>query len=308
MSFHSNNTKDVFTTGWDSAELSFDEIPNWVRQDKLMGYCSNLLIDGSRESNKDRSAETGIERYAGKESILIIDIDNKLGKRTITIPQAIDTFGEFKYIIVTTKSHSENFHNFRLFIELDNMIDDYHDRKKIMDYVYSTYPFIDQACKNCNRLFYTSPIDALVYKNEKGKVFNTSKILKNSNKYHSITKMDDKQQNDTLPIPMPNQEFKTVKWMGRTIKILKENKHEEEYNGEITEDGKLKGVQTLLDNEYVQGSKGNTLFKASAMLKKDGFDDDFIFDYLMAEWTNRGSSTDKFRDFKQNVLGGLKCG
>ncbi len=118
--------------------------------------------------------------------------------------------------------------------------------------------------------------------------------------------MDEEAIIDPLPHHLSNQEFKTVKWAGRMLRVL-QNVEYEIYEGDTDEENKLKGVQVFLDENYHAGNKSNCLFQASSMMKSDGFTDDFIADYLVNEWTQRGCSTDKLRDAMQNINGGLKC-
>ena len=269
-------------------DLEFSDIPDIVTD--AYNYCACKLKDEYRLD----------ENFDGEVDILIIDIDE-----VCTIDEAKALFGKYEYWLITSKSHQKDkggivCDRFRLFFKLDKTIHIRQHMEEIYNRFIGKYSFIDTSCRNVSRFFYPSPEDAEIYYNE-GKQYQSKLSIIESELPLKGKKRD-------LPIPSHLDSVfwycdGTEEWKNKYGEVL-----DTEGNGEITEDGKLKGVQTLLDNEYVQGSKGNTLFRASAMLKKDGFDDDFIFDYLMAEWTARGSSTDKFRDFKQNVLGGLKCG
>ena len=288
---------DQMKDGWQRLELKFEDIPLTVRQLELGGYCSNKLVDGSREKNKDESKPTGIERYAGDESILILDIDNH-----ITIPMAKDVFSKYKTIIVTTKRHKSDHHRFRVFIKLNRDINDYHERLKFMEYIYKAYPFLDQSCKNCNRLFYTSPINAEVYSFLDGIDLDIDEII-DDNK-HQIGQI---QLNSTHPIPEHTQTHKDAVFVFCELQEKWKNEYGEVLeNNETDDESKLRGVQTFLDREYYQGQKSNTLFKTSSMMKKDGFSDDFITDYLIRFWQDNSCSTDRMSSAMQNIRGGLR--
>ncbi len=270
------------------SDLEFSDIPDIVTD--AYNYCACRLRDEYRLD----------DNFDGDVDILIIDIDE-----VCTIDEAKALFSRYEYWLITSKSHQIDkggltCDRFRLFFKLDKTIHIRQHMEEIYNRFIGRYSFIDTSCRNVSRFFYPSPKDAEVYHND-GKQYPTKLAVIES-------EVPLKGKKEDLPLPSHLDSIfrysdATEKWTNEYGEIL-----EGDSNGEVTEDGKLKGVQVLLDNEYVQGSKGNTLFRASAMMKKDGFDDDFIFDYLMAEWQARGSSTDKFRDFKQNVLGGLKCG
>jgi len=252
-------------------------------------YCACKLKD---EYRLDKN-------FDGHVDYLVIDIDENC-----TIETAKKLFRRYEYDLVTTRNHQKNkggltCDRFRLFFRLTKTI---HSRQEIED-IYlqfiSNYQFIDEKCKNVSRLFFSSPSTAYKFHND-GKRYDTRTIppLKAIN----------------TPSPIPEHTLThsdaifrycdaTEKWENDYGEVL-----DGEGSGEIDDEAKLRGVQTYLDNEYTQGQKGNTLFKASAMMKKDGFSDDFISNYLLAEWTARGSSTDKMKDAMQNIRGGLKCG
>ena len=295
---HNNEQKE---SGFETLDIDFKDIPKYVLSN---GYCSNSLVDGSRARNKDSKQPIGIERYNGKENVLILDIDDGVTIKTIQ-----ECFRKYNCIIITTRHHHKikagkmQGDRFRVFLEIEP-INDYNLRIKLITGIYKTFIFIDQACKNANRFFYSSPNDAEVFVNITGRKFN---IQKYQTIFDSESEVGQIQQNDPEPIPLPNQEFKTVKWAGMTFKVLVKNTEEEEYyDGEIDEEAKLRGIQTFLEDEYYQGQKSNTLFRASAMMINDGFSDEFIEDYLISYWHSKSSSTDRMRDAQQNIRGAFK--
>ncbi len=284
-----NHSKAKRAEGYKSySDLEFSDIPDIVTD--AYNYCACKLKDEYRLD----------DNFDGEVDILIIDIDE-----ICTIDEAKALFSRYEYWLITSKSHQKDkggstCDRFRLFFVLDRTIHIRQHMEEIYNRFIGRYPFIDTSCRNVSRFFYPSPEDAEIYHND-GKQYPTE-LSSDLTEPHQI------QLKDPKPLPTHlDSIFRycdgTEEWRNDYGEVL-----EGDENGEIGEDGKLRGVQTLLDNEYVQGQKGNTLFKASAMMKKDGFDDDFISNYLIGEWTTRGSSTDKMRDAMTNIRGGLKCG
>ena len=113
-----NSEKEI--TGFKTEIVNFKDIPELV---KKFSYCSNSLKDGRRTRNKDKSLQIGIEAYAGKEDVLILDVD-----AGVTIEQMSIFFGEYNYIIVTTKSHRKikngvmQGDRFRLFLDFGSLL------------------------------------------------------------------------------------------------------------------------------------------------------------------------------------------
>lgn len=285
-----NSEKEI--TGFKTEIVSFKDIPELV---KKFSYCSNSLKDGRRTQNKDKSLQTGIEAYAGKEDVLILDID-----AGVTIEQMSIFFGEYNYIIVTTKSHRKikngvmQGDRFRLFLELEYSIDNYEDRVFIIGEIYKTYFFLDQSVKSTNRFFYKSPEDAEVITNITGKTFSTHQYLNKK----SILMCDDISKIITLNRVEATKTTKPISKV-RLDEIfvyseLKEcwiNKYGEilvsENSSELNKDAKLKGALTILNNEFYAGNRNATLFKISCMLLKDGLDEDEIADFLIKENSSR---------------------
>jgi len=250
-------------------------------------YCACKLKDNYRLDTN----------FLGEVDVLIIDIDENC-----TIAQAQILFKKYEYFIITSKSHNKDkggltCERFRIFFHLDKTV----NNKKHMEDVYQgfidLYPFVDIKCKNVSRFFYSSPANAQVIYN-KG-------IRYKTNICHSVISIGVEDENDHQPIPKVTSDtiyrYSEVfeRWQTDDGDILEcENNNQEENH--------LKGIQVFLDTEFYQGNKGHCLFNASCIMKKDGFSEDFIIDYLIKEWNNRSASSDKFKDALQNIKGGLK--
>ena len=293
-----NNKKNI--AGFTTEIIEFSDIPKFVTSNS---YCSNSLVGGSRATNIDKSLPSGIEKYNGKEDVLIIDIDENL-----FIEQAIELFKAYKFYLITTQSHRKmkggklQGDRFRMFILLDETIDDYEYRILFTRWIYSTYSFIDQSCKNHNRLFYASPQDARV-------IFNDGIAMKMpipiiAEEISSASVMPAK------PITvLTNQSTRTVSWNGLQLEVL-ENIEEEETTHEggngLDEEAKLRGKEKYLSEHYYAGNKSICLFNVACMMKKDGFSEDFTTDYLINYWNSKATSTDKMSSALQNIRGAFK--
>lgn len=288
--------------GFRTIDIEFEELPNYVMQ---YSYCSNGLVNGVRSKNTDNNNPTGYEAYDGKEDVVILDVDD-----SVTIEQAQLIFAEYECIIITTKSHRKDkggkvCDRFRIFLRLDKTINDYYYRQTVMDYIYRNYDFVDQVCKSTNRLFFSSPSNSEVYIN-KGKRFVVSNIISKDIIPHSVTETAQISTNDSQVVSQVTSdeiyrysEILEV-WITDSGIVLENEK------GETSDEVKLKGIKKFLDDEFYQGNKGNSLFSAGCIMKKDGFNDDFIVDYLLKEWEARNCSTDKFRDALLNIKNSLK--
>lgn len=282
------NTKEDFI----NQEIVFNELHEIIT--KGHSYCACKLKNNEREDNN----------FDGNVDFLILDIDEGC-----TLEQAIELFKPYKFLLVTTKSHQKEKNGvvcdrFRIFLPLDNIIHIREHMEQLYIDAIRKYPFIDEKCKNVSRLFYASPADALVYRNE-GKL-HSSKII--------YIPVDLKPKSNSKPKTLP----KISKGMGKWIKrnpdafyndingYMRNDNGEvlETEGGDLDEEVKLKGIQKFLDDEYIPGQRAVTLFKASSMMKKDGFDEEFIIDYLLSEFNTRGG--DKLSIALSNIKNAFK--
>ena len=287
LSLNDGKTGQQFNNGWEYVKVEFDRIEEWIRSDTLKGYCSNQLSNGSRAKNKDQSLDTGIESYAGGEYVLILDIDE-----AITIPMAVEIFKGYRNIIITTKSHKAWEHRFRVFIELEEPIMGYYDRIDIMKFFYSTYSFVDQSCKNANRLFYTSPINAECYKNLDGKKFSFKKTIDASTLNITVPKTA-KQEVRGVDIQKTakeglNRPLDDIFRFNELTELWSNDYGEVLEGGEVGgEESSLKGATMILDSDFYKGQRNHTLFRVAKMLVDDGLNEDTIADFMMKENDSR---------------------
>ena len=266
------------------SELEFDDIPDIITD--TGNYCACKLKDEYRLD----------ENFEGHVDVLIIDVDDGC-----SINQAKYIFEKYEFYLITTKSHQRNkggvvCDRFRMFFKLSETVHSREQMEEIYSRFIDAYPFIDKSCRNVSRFFYPSPSDAIIHHN-KGREYPVG-----------LTEIGLESKETVDPIPFHSGELKTLKWLGRTVKVLSDVEYDVEYDGEISEEAKLKGVETFLENEYYQGNKSNCLFQASSMMKRDGFDEDFIADYLIDYWQKHASRTDKMRDALQNIKSGIRRG
>jgi len=283
--------------GWQWVQINFEDIPETIRTKTLEGYCSNYLPTNTRSVNEDMTKPTGIESYGGRESVLMLDVDEG-----ITIPMAKDIFDKYKLMIITTKRHTASNHRFRIIIELNRIIDCYFERLKIMEYIYKTYPFIDQKCKNCNRLFYTSPLDAEIYKFLDGELFNVDEIIDAGEPFKEKipTEPVKDAQISTSAHPEGIYAWSELQecYINEWGEVLEGN-----HSGS-DEESKLNGIQAFLDNEYIPGQRAMILYRSSCMMRDDGFDEEFIINYLLHEFNERGG--EKMSVALQNIRGAFR--
>jgi len=258
------------------SDVHFDDIPDMVTSG--MNYCACKLVDEYRLD----------DNFDGCVDVLIIDVDD-----TCTLDMAKLIFQKFEYYIVTSKSHQKLKNDvvcdrFRLFIPLDETVHIRQKMEMIYDNFIQTYDFIDTSCRNVSRFFYSSPKDAIVIKNS-------------GSKYK--TKLNPKDDDDT--ITKPTQEVKTTSvkasWLGEKVDDVFVGN---DSSGNSSEENHLIGIQQFLDDEYVVGQRAVALFKASSIMKKDGFDQNFTVDYLLKEFNRRGG--DKQNVAQQNIMNAWK--
>ena len=251
--------------------VEFSDIPDMVMSEG--NYCACKLIDEYRLD----------DNFDGYVDVIIIDVDE-----TCNLEQAKIMFAKYNYWIITSKSHQKEKNGvvcdrFRIFIPLDKTIYIRQQMEAVYGDFINKYLFIDTSCRNVSRFFYSSPEDALVFYNE-GKQYSTE-IMEKHEEEIIIPKQETIHK-------IQGVENKT--WFGRTFIVLEhDDEINYEENGELTEEHHLIGIQKFLDEEYISGQRAATLFSASCMMKRDNFDEEFIIDYLLNEFNNRGGDSMK---------------
>lgn len=81
-------------------------------------------------------------------SVLGLDFDD-----TMTIGEAMEIFKGYRYVIGTTRSHSESAHRFRVLLKLDRVITSAAYYKNIVSYYIKRF-HSDPSCKDCARFYY----------------------------------------------------------------------------------------------------------------------------------------------------------
>ena len=81
-------------------------------------------------------------------SVLGLDFDD-----TISLEEAISLFSDYRFIIGTTRSHTEGAHRFRVMLKLDRVITDPQDYRNIVKHYVSRF-HSDPSCKDCARFYY----------------------------------------------------------------------------------------------------------------------------------------------------------
>lgn len=272
-----NHNSLKITSGFKNYEIDFDDIPEVVLSGNI--YCASRLKGDIR---LDRNFE-------GNVSLLIIDVDD-----TCSISMAKELFKKFKFWLITTRSHNVIKNDvvcdrFRLFFKLDKNIND----RKIIEDIYSLfiskYFFIDRSCRNVSRLFFPSPKDAIVFYND-GKLYPTYQLI-----YEEV------EPTKPQPQPEPQQEYAPVSlgWLPMPDNVISGDNVQVD-----SREANLEGIQVFLNDNYTAGGRAICLFNASCMMKKDGFEDNEIIDYLLLEFNKRGGKNMNIA--LSNIRGGIK--
>lgn len=261
-------------------DVDFSDIPAMVTHG--LNYCACKLKNEYRLD----------DNFDGHVDVLIIDVDE-----ICTIKMAVEIFARYQFYLITSKSHQKEkgglvCDRFRLFIPLDKTVYIRQEMEEIYNRFIGKYDFIDKSCRNVSRFFYSSPKDAEIIYND-GKKYKTYL----SERLDDIVLTHDKKEEVVEYAPA-----RKTGWLKRPDNVVVEY----EYSSATTEENYLKGIESYMDENYYQGNKGNCLFNAACMMMKDGFDDDYIANHLIAEWTKRGSSTDRLADCMANIKGAFK--
>lgn len=245
-------------------DIEFNDIPEIVTSG--YAYSAGKFKDEHRKN----------DNWIGCEDVLILDVDDGC-----TIKQAMEIFKKYRHYIITSRSHMKDKNGlvcerFRIFLQLENTINDISTRDAFIRGVMDVYCFVDGSCKDRGRFFYSSPSDAEVFYNE-GKLFpvivtETPQITPKVQKAMIIP------SNDIYRFC----ELRNV-WI---------DKHGNELESGYSDDGinyeaKLKGAISVLDNEYYSGNRNHCIFKVACMLLNDGLDEDTVANFLIDQNNQR---------------------
>jgi len=254
-------------------DLEFSDIPEMVMAGYAYSACK--FVDNYRLD----------DNYDGHEDVLILDIDDGA-----TVQNAKDIFNKYEYFIITTKSHQKEKNGivcdrYRIFLKLETTIHDANLREVFVNNIMSTYPFVDTSCRNRSRFYFSSPDNAEV-------IYNNGIPIKVSCFKMPSMNVEDK-TDVNLPSGISDDIFcfneLTERWENKNGFQL------EQSSGENGVESKLKGAETVLDNEFHAGNRNHTIFKVACMLLKDGLNQDDVANYLIKE-------NDKRDGIKMNEL------
>lgn len=234
------------------------------------------------------------KNFDGFVDLLILDIDDGC-----TIQQAKQLFSKFEFFLITTKSHQKLKNDlvcdrFRVFLQLEKTIFIRQQIEQIYSDILTIYPFLDSACRNVSRLFYSSPVDAYTYYNEGVKY--PVKTLSFYKTFFEAPKVEKEPIKHIDEVFILNE--LTGVWINKYGEVL-----EQENNTTDTE-YYLKGAKTLLDNEFYKGNRNNIIYKTICMLLNDGLEPDFILDFIIKENDTRGGL--KFNELMSCFRSALK--
>jgi hypothetical protein len=245
-------------------DVEFSDIPKMV----MSGYAYSA---GKFKDNHRKN-----DNWEGCEDVLILDIDDGC-----TIKQAMEIFKKYRHFIITSRSHLKDKNGlvcerFRIFLQLENTINDIVTRDAFIKDVMNVYCFVDGSCKDRGRFFYASPDNAEVFYTE-GKLFpviviETPQIMPKEQKAMIIP------SNDIYRLC----ELKNV-WIDKNGNELESGYSEDGVNY----DAKLKGIKIFMDGNYYNGNKHHCLVSCIYMMRNDGFDDDYIVNWLFDECNSR---------------------
>ena len=297
LSIANHTFKNSFD-GFINQEIDFNELHDVITNNH--SYCACKLKEDYRLD----------DNFDGDVDFLILDIDE-----ACTLDQAIELFKPYKFLLVTTKSHQKEKNEiicdrFRLFFPLDATIHIREHMEQLYLNAIEKYPFIDLKCKNVSRLFYASPTDSLIYRNE-GKLYSTKIIYFEDKEVDVITPTIDSKPKTAQKISRSiGGWIKSVPaafWWNEIYEYFQNDEGEvlegEGGNG-LDEEAHLKGIQKFLNEEYIPGNRAVTLFKCAGMMKNDGFDENYIIDYLLKEFNMRGGKS--MRTALSNIKGAFK--
>ena len=131
------------------------------------------------------STGTFKDNYRNKVNFLeaeciAIDVDNDDEADNYNIDDAVNIFGEYKHIIMPTKSHrleknGKTVDRFRVILFLESPITDAKDFTATWGELIKYYPAADIACKDASRFYYPSPSSYSV--NDNGKLWPVTRYV-----------------------------------------------------------------------------------------------------------------------------------
>ena len=236
----SNHSNIKNTNGYEHYNnLEFEDLENIVK--------SGFHYVACKLKNEVRNDKN----FDGFVDLLILDIDDGC-----TIQQAKQLFSKFEFFLITTKSHQKLKNDlvcdrFRVFLQLEKTIFIRQQIEQIYSDILTIYPFLDSACRNVSRLFYSSPVDAYTYYNEGVKY--PVKTLSFYKTFFEAPKVEKEPIKHIDEVFILNE--LTGVWINKYGEVL------EQENNITDNEYYLKGAKTLLDNEFYKGNRNNIIYK-----------------------------------------------
>lgn len=245
--------------------VEFSDIPEMIMSG--YAYASAKFQDNHRLDDK----------YEGEEDVLILDIDEM-----VSLEQAQIIFKKYTNFIITSKSHQKEKNGtvcdrYRVFLKLSETLSCPEIRLDFIASIFDNFPFVDKKCKNPSRFYFASPDDAEVFYNEGRDI----PIIKTK-----LPEMDEKRktlsnEDDYTPKGIYVFSELTEKWTNEFGEVL------EGEGKEFGRDAIEKGARAIFDEEFVKGNANHCIFKVACMLLKDGFDEDDMANFIIAEVQER---------------------
>jgi hypothetical protein len=261
-----NHNSQYIATGfihYDNVE--FKDIPEMI----MSGYA----YASAKFTNNHRH----LDNYEGQEDVLILDVDDK-----VTLEQAKCIFKKYTNFIITSRNHQKEKNGFvcdryRVFIKLAETLSDTEVRVDFIASLFDNFPFVDQSCKDSSRYYFASPEGAEVFYNEgKDMPIIKTKLPELDEKRKTLTNPD-----DYTPKGIYVFSELTEKWTNEFGEVL------EGEGKEFGRDAIEKGARAIFDEEFVKGNANHCIFKVACMLLKDGFNEDDMANFIIAEVSER---------------------
>lgn len=162
------------TTGYQNEEVKWDELGDFVIADGFH-YVSHHLVDGYRKA----------ENATGSINLVVLDVDHDCD-----IELARSLLRDYKYILYTTKRHTDKEHRFRIIMPLKyNIKLNQEDYKRFMQNVMDWLPFeTDRQTGQYGRKWLTNA--GKLYKNE-GNLLDPSAFIPDTQKANETKKKID---------------------------------------------------------------------------------------------------------------------
>jgi hypothetical protein len=256
-----NHNEAKNATGFINYEdVEFSDIPKMVTS----GYAYS--------AGKFKDSKRSNANWNGGVDVLILDIDDGC-----SIMQAQYIFKSYEHYIITTRSHKKEKNGivcdrFRIFLHLNKTINEADIIDKLMKRVMDLYFFVDHSTKDRGRFFFSSANNAEVFYTE-GKLFPV--IVTETPQITPIVQK-------AMVIPS-NDIYRLCE-----LRNVWVDKHGNEIESGYSEDGvnyeaKIKGIKIFMDGNYYNGNKHCCLVSCIYMMRDDGFDDDYIVNWLFDE-------------------------